>query len=230
MTEATTPPAQSDSDNGDATATPSAGDPAGSETSSDSTSTPPSGDDPLGAAGKAALDKERKARAEAEKQLRELLEWKKEQERAGMDEAERLRAETEEAKQRAAEAEQRMRDAILAGAFQREAITAGVNPELADLAMSAIQHELDVDADGNVIGLTSALETLKANRPSLFTPSTPPAPKPPGGTNGGEGQATPPAPNLSAEEVAMAKSFGMSPERWAAMKQTRPDLTKLNKE
>lgn len=231
MTEATTP-GTGDPTPDDATP-PAAGDPPAGDTSGDPTpTTQPT--EPLGDAGKAALDKERKARAEAEKQLRELLDWKKQQERAGLDEAERLRAEVADATAAREQAEARMRDAVLASAFQREAIAAGVNPELADLALSAIKSELDVDSDGSVIGLTAALHSLRTSRPSLFTPVTPAAPRSPGGTNPGDGQgsggATPP-PVLSEAEAAMAKSFGMTPERWVEAKKKQPDLSKLiNKE
>lgn len=119
----------------------------------------------LGTAGKKALDAERKARRDAEKQAKELADRLAAIEDKDKTEAERFAAKVADAEDRAAKAEAR---AIRLEVAQSK----GLTPAQAKRLVGATQEELEADAD-------EILEAFPAG--SKPPPTNKPTPNPKGG-------------------------------------------------
>jgi membrane protein involved in colicin uptake len=164
----------------------------------------------LGDAGKAALDVERKARRDAEKAARDA--------QAKLDtlEAEKL-SDTEKLEKRATDAEakvtaatEKLRRANLLSALA----DAGVSKaKAAARLLDDVEYD---DATDEPKNLEAAITAAKAEFGDEMFKGSKPAP--PGNVNGGSGNEDDETPELTADELAMAKSFGMTPQEYEAAK------------
>lgn len=137
--------------------TPIPGDPAPAPSPTPTPAPAPADDtDPLGDAGKRALDEERKARKAAESELAKFR--KAEQARADADKT--------EAEKRTA-AEQRAQDADMRAMRMEIAFEKGLTPGQAKRLVGSTRDELEADAD-----------EIKRDFPTAPAPPPPPAPKP----------------------------------------------------
>lgn len=165
--------------------------------------------DDLGPGGQAALKAERDARKAAEKTAREA--------KAKLDalEAEKL-SDVEKLEKRAADAEalasgatDKLRKANLMAALSEAGVQ---NVKAAVRLLDGVEFD-DSDEPKN---LDAAITAAKAEYgEALFKQSKPAAPNIDAGGGGGDQDR---APSLTAEELAMAKSFGMTPAEYAAAK------------
>jgi flagellar biosynthesis/type III secretory pathway protein FliH len=124
-------------------------------------------DEPLGAAGIRALDSERQRAKVAERERDELKQKIEELQNATRTDAEKALAQArkEGAAEALAKADARVRRAEVRTALA----AAGVNPALLDLAAKAdLFAALKVNEEGEVEGLTAAVESFKRSTPDLF--------------------------------------------------------------
>lgn len=171
----------------------------------------------LGAGGQKAIDEERaKARAAVAEQKKTAAELKdalaklEEIEKAKLTETERLQQEAEQGKQAAKTATDKLRRANLTVAL------AGKDHGLADpRAAARLIEGVEFDDQDEPTNLTDRVKALVGEYPLLKGKGVQHAPNLNGG-GGGDGGDTPP--ELTAEELDVAKSFGMTPEEYAAAK------------
>lgn len=154
-------------------------------------------------------------------------------------EAQRIERERAEAEERAAQATEMAANAT--AVLRKGNLLAELSkPEhgIVDVqAAVALIQGVEYDDQGQPVNLTtsegetpSLLDTFLAEKPYLKAQGTPaPAPTPPNLNGGGGGQQIP-GPSLTPEELAAAKQFGMTPERYAAMRDARTvdDVAALN--
>lgn len=208
---ATTPPAD-----------PPADPPAGEQPPA--ATTPPPADPPtdpkpadLGEGGKAAIDAERKARRDAEKRAKDAEAKLKAKEDAELSETERLKKRADDLEARADTATSKLREAKLLVALGEHGLT-GARAKAAAKLIDGVEYDADSDEPTNLQdALDSARETYGDD---LFAGATPAKPKPPK-LDGGPGNDDRDGPSLTAEELEMAKSFGMTAEEYAAFKDPR---------
>lgn len=208
---ATTPPAD-----------PPADPPAGEQPPA--ATTPPPADPPtdpkpadLGEGGKAAIDAERKARRDAEKRAKDAEAKLKAKEDAELTETERLKKRADDLEARADTATSKLREAKLLVALGEHGLT-GARAKAAAKLIDGVEYDADSDEPTNLQdALDSARETYGDD---LFAGATPAKPKPPK-LDGGPGNDDRDGPSLTAEELEMAKSFGMTAEEYAAFKDPR---------
>lgn len=152
----------------------------------------------------------------AEKEAARLTARLKSFEEAQLSEQEKLARRAEEAEAKAAQAEDRIRRANLLVELSR--------PEHgivdARAALKLIEGVEFTDT-GDPANLDTVLPTFLEEYAFLKArPAEPVKPRPPA-VNAGEGTGTEPQPDLTAEELAAATQFGISPERYAAMKRVK---------
>jgi hypothetical protein len=167
--------------------------------------------------------KERDARKAAEKGAKEGADAIKrlaEIEAANLTETERLKKEAEEARDALNATTSKVRAANLKVALgdSRYGLAS------AKAAATLLQAEgVEFDENDEPIGLDEAVTALVDANP--FLTGEKPKPKAPN-TNGGSGSgAVAPVVELTAEELDMAKSFGLTPEKYAANKDVNPPAT-----
>ena len=176
-------------------------------------------EDKLGEGGKAALDAERAARKAADKRAADAEKKLQAIEDAKLSDAEKAKKEADDAKSAAAKAVEQLREAKLLVALGDHNLT-GAKAKAAAKLIEGVEYDDDTNEPTNLEAvLTSATETYGED---MFKGATP-KPKPPG-INGGEGNEDREGPKLTAEELAMAKSFGMTPEQYAENKSTQPPV------
>ncbi len=167
--------------------------------------------DKLGDAGKAALDAERKAKRTAEASLKAAT--------AELDalKAEKL-TEAEKAEKRATDAEAKveaatakLRKANLMAALADAGLT-GAKAKAAARLLDDVEYD-DADEPKNLDAAIVAAKTEYGE--DMFKGAKP---SPPGNVNGGEGGNGDKPPTLTAEELSMAASFGMTPVEYEAAK------------
>jgi hypothetical protein len=103
------------------------------------------------------------------------------------------------AKEREAQANAR----LLRAAVTEALVSAGADPDLRDLAAQALigAEGVQVDQDGEVVGVTEALKRLRKDRPKLFAAEGDPAkPKTPA-TSGPDHKGTPPPKGKTADDL-----------------------------
>ncbi len=209
-------------DAGDPPADPPAGDPKPADPPApvgDPKPADPKPDD-LGEGGKAAIDAERKARRDAEKRAKDAETKLKAKEDAELSETERLKKRADELESKADTATNKLREAKLLVALGEHGLT-GARAKAAARLIDGVEYDADSDEPTNLQdALDSAMETYGDD---LFTGATP-KPKPPK-LDGGVGNDDRDGPSLTAEELEMAKSFGMTPEEYAAYKDPRQPAT-----
>lgn len=212
-------PAATDPPQGDpATVTPPV-DPAPTSTDPDPK---PSGDSDL-------VAKLRRIEKDNLAKIRQLEAEKTERERGELAEVDRLKAELADRDKALDGYRAKLRDAAL----ESRIVKAGVDPDFADMAAAALASKVTLDDDGELTGLDEAIAALKVDKPKLFvdapgagdpaTGVTPPAGS--GNLNSGSGQQQPPGPSLTSDELAMAASFGQTPEEYAKNKSVTPSTT-----
>jgi len=132
--------------------------------------TPPADPDQLGAAGKAALDRERQARKEAEKAQREMKARLDALEAEKLSESEKLQREALQGRELAAKATQKLREANLLTALAESGLT-GPKAKAAVRLLDSIEYD-DGDEPTN---LPERIEAAKATfGAELFQGATPP--------------------------------------------------------
>jgi hypothetical protein len=130
--------------------------------------TPATGDsDALGDAGKRALEAERTARKTAEKAAAEATKRVEELENATKTDTEKAIAEAK--KEGNLEATTKLTASIRRSEVKAALTAAGVNAALLDLAIRADEFAaLEVDADGEVRGLDTAVDAFRKSHPDVF--------------------------------------------------------------
>lgn len=172
------------------------------------------------------------AQREKEKQLKaELAEAKKaadrlaEIEAAQMTEQEKAVKRAEEAEKLAAAAMEQMRTGLLLAELAKPEHGI-VDAEAAAALITGVEyddHGRPTNATDRITALLEAKGFLKATGAAAATVAKPTI-------NSGAGTTPAPGPNLLPEEVQMAEKLGMSPERYAALKEVRnaADYQKLS--
>lgn len=122
--------------------------------------------EPLGEAGKAALQAERKARRDAEKSTKDLQDRLAKFEEANQTEAEKFATRTQQAEERAGKAESLYRDLLTRQAITDAAIAAKTID--AETVYELAKKEIEVDDDGTVSGVKKAIDRLVKDKPHLF--------------------------------------------------------------
>lgn len=157
------------------------------------------------AALEAVVEKERKATRAAEKLARDAQAKLDAAEAEKLSETEREKKRADEAEARSSTATEKLRKANLISAL----VTAGMaNPKAAARLIDGVEYD-DADEPKN---LDDAVKAAKAEYgDDLFKPARP---VPPGNVNSSEGNDNAPPPPLNADQLAAAKSFGMTPEEY----------------
>lgn len=159
---------------------------------------------------KAALEKERKARRAAEKRARDA-------ERNAKPKPDKPEAKPETGDDPAARVTDKLRRANLKAALADEGIT-GQQAKAAMRLLDGVEY----DTDDEPTNLADALEAAEAlyGKATVRGQAKPKAPAADGGAGSGSGDGQ--GPRLTADELAYAKEFGMTPEEYAAHKSTTP--------
>ena len=123
-------------------------------------------DQQLGDAGKAALDAERKARRDAEKQLKAVNAELQGFRDANKSETEKLTDRATQAEQAATEATGKLRDLLAKQAIYDAASAAGTID--AETVYALLRDEVEVADDGTITGADKAVKALQAAKPHLF--------------------------------------------------------------
>lgn len=168
----------------------------------------------------------RKIEKEQAAKIAKLEKAQTDAERAKLDEVDRIKAESADKDALLEKWKGRVRDAAVESALTR----AGVDPDVADLAAAAAAKGVTVEDDGTVTGVADAIEQLQKDRPKLFGSSgdgggsgtAGGGAAGAGSINAGAGQGGTPGPNLTADEIAMAEAFKLTPEQYAANKSIIP--------
>lgn len=176
-------------------------------------------DEKLGEGGKAALEAERTARKAAEKAAKAAQDKLQAIEDAKLSDADKAKKEADDAKTAAANAVAQLREAKLLVALGDHNLT-GAKAKAAAKLIEGVEYDDTTNEPTNLEAvLASATETYGED---IFKGATP-KPKPPV-INGGEGDQDRDGPTLTADELAMAKNFGMTPEEYASFKSTQPSV------
>jgi hypothetical protein len=163
----------------------------------------------LGDAGKAALSMERKARQAAEKAARDAQAKLDALEAEKLSDVEKLEKRATDAEAKVSAATDKLRKANLLTALSASGVA---HPKAAVRLLDGVEFD-DSDEPKNLDAAITAAKTEYGE--DMFKGSKP---APPGNVNGGEGNEHEDAPPLDADELAMAKSFGMTPEQYQAAK------------
>jgi hypothetical protein len=184
----------------------------------DPPATDPPKADPLGEPGKAALDAERTARKAAEKAAREAQKKIDQLEAANLSEADKLKKQAADGVAAAATATAKLQKANLIGALADKGLT-GSKAKAAARLLDDVEYD-DDDEPTNLDTVIKAAATEYGD--DLFKGAVP-KPKPPklGGTDGGDPVDQP---ALTADELAMAKSFGMTAAEYQLFKDPNPKI------
>lgn len=163
----------------------------------------------LGDAGKAALDAERKARRDADKALKEAQAKLDALEAEKLSDVEKLEKRAADAEALASGATDKLRKANLMAALSEAGVQ---NVKAAVRLLDGVEFD-DSDEPKNLDAAITAAKVEYGE--ALFKQAKPAAPNIDAGGGGGDQDR---APSLTAEELAMAKSFGMTPAEYAAAK------------
>lgn len=164
----------------------------------------------LGEVGKAALDAERKARRDADKRAKDAETKLKTLEDEKLSEAEKLKREAEEGKAAGVSATEKLRKANLTLALADKGLT-GAKAKAASRLLDGVEYDEDDEPTNLDVVITAAKAEYGED---MFKGVKPPAPK----VNGGEGTEDETPPKLTAAELDMAKSFGMTPTEYEQFK------------
>lgn len=120
----------------------------------------------LGDAGRAALAAERKAKRDAERQLKAAQDQLKQYEDANRTETEKATAAAQAAEQAAGEWKSRYEKLVTRASIVDAAAKArAVDPEV---VYSLVRDDIDLDDDGNPVGVDKAIAQLAKTKPFLF--------------------------------------------------------------
>lgn len=155
--------------------------------------------DQLGDAGKRALDAERKAARDAAKRVKDLEAQLKTYEDANKSETDKLNERATAAEKQLADLTARHHDVLKTHAIHAAAVQAdSTDPETVALYLSGV---VDVDDDGQVIGVDKAITDLAARKPHLFRTT-------PAGARDAGAKGTPTALNSDALTNALRAAVG----------------------
>jgi hypothetical protein len=129
--------------------------------------TPPATGEELGAAGKAALEKERQARREAEKRLAQLQEELRKHQEAQLSETERAQRRLAELERSLAERERVLQEHTIRSAAIEAAARLGFR-DPGDAYRLIDRAELEFDEDGSPRNVTDLLGALAKSKPYLL--------------------------------------------------------------
>jgi len=180
---------------------------------------PTTPDPPLGAGGEAALEAERKARRDAEKRAKDAEKALQVREEAELNEAQKAAKRLAELEAEKAAWTTERRQVFLTSAvtsLQSKLGLVDVDVVTRLLDPSAIDYD-DAGKPTNTEVLVRALLHDKPFLGGAKSATTPPVGI--GATEGTTGTA--PAPSLTADELEAARTTGMTPERYAALKGVR---------
>lgn len=164
---------------------------------------------------RAALQAANREAADRRKKLEQYEKAEQDRKQAEMTELEKLQAAKEAAEKRAQDAEARATQRLIESAFVAEASRYGAKfPE--DAYTLADKSGVTVDDDGKVVGVSEAVKALVSG--GRLPMGTPQAPDLDGGSGGGQPQTRV---TLTAEEEAIAKKMGISPQDYAMSKQVK---------
>lgn len=176
-------------------------------------------DEPLGEGGQAALKAERDARKAADKRATDAEKKLQAIEDAKLSDAEKAKKEADDANAKAANAVEQLREAKLLVALGDHNLT-GAKAKAAAKLIEGVEYDPDTNEPTNLPAvITSATETYGED---IFKGATPKPNAP--NLNGGEGNEDRDGPKLTADELQMAKSFGMTAEQYEAHKSTQPPV------
>lgn len=146
-----------------------------------------------------AANREAKLRREREEKLR--ADWEA-QDRARSEQLAEAQKLSEAAEKARLEAEARYKPATIRASAVPALLAAGAKPDRADRLVRLLDMAaLDVDAAGEVTGLTEQITAVKAEWPELFASTEQPPPKPPRVT-GADRPPAEQAPTRSADRIA----------------------------
>lgn len=175
-------------------------------------------EDQLGDAGKAAIAAERERAKKAEKDLKAAQTRLKEIEDASLSETEKLKKEADEGKAALATANGKLQKANLISALAEKGLT-GAKGKAAAKLLEGVEY----DDDDEPTNLDDVIKTAATEYGDEMFKGAVPKPKPPGSLGGGAG-AEGEKPALTAEELAVAKEFGMTGEDYQVFKDTQPKI------
>lgn len=175
------------------------------------TPTPPAKDDDLGPGGTAALAAERKARKEFEKKAKDAQAKLDAIEAEKLTDAQKLQKKADDGERLATAATEKLRKANLIAALADKGL-AGAKAKAAARLLDGVEYD-DSDEPKNLDDVIKAAKAEYGD--DMFKAAKPAAPKINGGGGGGGDDD---APTLTAEELRMAKAFGMTAKEYAAHK------------
>lgn len=190
----------------------------GDDANNDDTDDSDSDEDKLPDNVKAILRKEREARRKAERTARRLRKQAKERDTPNDDKPDNKGDVDEDAA--VDKITLKLRKANLRAALVENGVPADrVKAAVKLLADTDIEYDQDDEPDN----LEEVLEEAFAVYPFLKSGEKPHKPKPPkaDGDQGGDDKKSPP---LTADELQFAKAFRMTPEQYAAYRDTQPEL------
>jgi hypothetical protein len=162
-----------------------------------------------------------KARAEAAKyrvESKAFAKAKADEEAAALTESQRLTRRVAELEKENELATKLARAKTLEAAVAKQAQLLGIiDPDAAVKLLDTDDLELD-DETGEPKNIEVALKALIKAKPYLAGKASP---ETPGSINGAAGAAAGPAPKLTAAELETAQAAGMTPERFAALKEVK---------
>lgn len=173
-------------------------------------------DPPLGEGGQAALKAERDARKAADKRAADAEKKLQAIEDAKLSDADKAKKAADDATAKATKAVEKLREANLLIALGEHNLI-GAKAK----AAAKLLEDVEYDDDDEPTNLEARIEAATATYGEDIFKGATPKPKPPN-LNGGEGNEDREGPKLTAEELAMAKSFGMTAEEYAEHKSLQP--------
>lgn len=187
------------------------------KTDADAAASKKADEDKLGEGGKAALEAERTARKAAEKAAKAAQDKLDKIETDKLSDADKAKKAADDATKLANDAIAQLREAKLLVALGDHNLT-GAKAKAAAKLIEGVEYDDDTNEPTNLEAvITSATETYGED---IFKGATP-KPKAPG-IDGGSGNEDRDGPKLTADELAMAKSFGLTPEQYEANKSGQP--------
>lgn len=164
------------------------------------------------------LTRAREEAAATRIELKALREAEKARADAELTETQRLTNRQKELEAENEKLKTQLRENAIAAAIAKQALALGIiDPDAAVKLLNTDELEVDEET-GKPKNVEAALKALIKDKPYLVAKQESPTP---GAMNGGAGADNTPPPNLSADELAQATAAGMTPERYAALKNVK---------
>lgn len=166
----------------------------------------------------AELSRAREEAAAARVELKALRDAEKARADAELTETQRMTKRQRELEEEVERLQKQAREAAITAAIAKTAVALGViDPDAAVKLLDTDALDID-DKTGEPKNIEEALRALIKAKPYLVAKQESPTP---GAMNAGAGANNAPPPNLTAEELAQATASGMTPERYAALKNVK---------